>query len=67
MGCIIENPAIYPNMTAYDNLKTNAKLIGEKNEDKLVKLLDKVGLIKEKNKKVETFSVGMKQRLAIAR
>lgn len=65
IGAIIEHPNFYPNMTAYQNLKLVCKIknISYKNiEDKL----DVVGLNDRKTSKFKTFSLGMKQRMAIA-
>lgn len=66
LGCIIENPAIYPNMTAYDNIKVYNKLLGIKDNKNIIELLNKVGLDPFLKKKSKKFSLGMKQRLAIA-
>ena len=54
------------NMNAYDNIKEVYKIKGITSYEEIDSLLDKVGLLKEKNKKVRTFSLGMKQRLMIA-
>ena len=53
-------------MNAYDNIKEVYKIKGITSYEEIDSLLDKVGLLKEKNKKVRTFSLGMKQRLMIA-
>lgn len=66
LGAIIEYPYLYYNMTAYNNLKEIYKIKGITLYDDIDKLLDKVGLLEFKNKKVKTFSLGMKQRLMIA-
>ena len=66
IGCLIENPAFFPNMSAYKNLKYYAiqkGIIDEKQIDEALKL---VNLNEVKNKKFKTFSLGMKQRLGIA-
>lgn len=65
VGAIIERPNFYPYMTAEENLKLVCKIKGihfEKVEEKL----DVVGLLDRKDSKFRTFSLGMKQRLAIA-
>ena len=66
IGAIIEYPYLYYNMNAYDNIKEVYKIKGITSYEEIDSLLDKVGLLKEKNKKVRTFSLGMKQRLMIA-
>lgn len=66
MGAIIENPAIYGEMNAKDNLIEQYKLAGLPSLDGVDKLLKLVGLTNTGNKKVKNFSLGMKQRLGIA-
>ncbi len=65
VGAIIERPNFYPYMTAAQNLKLVCK-IKEVSEDKIDEKLEVVGLLERKNSKFKTFSLGMKQRLAIA-
>lgn len=65
-GCTIENPAIYPNMTAEENLETYRILMGIPDKSIIPNLLKLVGLRDLKNKKTKDFSLGMKQRLMIA-
>ena len=67
VGAIIENPSIYPQMNAYDNMKAQYMLVGRKDYDTIPQALIEVGLedvIKSK-KKAKNFSLGMKQRLGI--
>lgn len=66
MGAIIETPAIYSEMSARDNLIGQYKLVGMPIDDGIEELLTLVGLEKAGKKKVKNFSLGMKQRLAIA-
>lgn len=63
---IIEQPAFYPYMDAGDNLKALALSTGSYNLDLIIDALKQVGLNDVKGKKVEKFSLGMKQRLSIA-
>ncbi|MGB5383496.1 MAG: ATP-binding cassette domain-containing protein [Lutimonas sp.] len=65
VGAIIERPNFYPYMTAADNLELVCKIknISYENIDKR---LEQVNLLERKNSKFSTFSLGMKQRLAIA-
>ncbi|MGB5667140.1 MAG: ABC transporter ATP-binding protein [Maribacter sp.] len=65
VGAIIERPNFYPYMTAIQNLKLVCK-IKEVPVDKIEEKLELVGLIERKNSKFRTYSLGMKQRLAIA-
>ncbi|MFH6601971.1 ABC transporter ATP-binding protein [Maribacter algicola] len=65
VGAIIERPNFYPYMTAVQNLKLVCK-IKEVSEDKIEEKLQLVGLLDRKNSKFRTYSLGMKQRLAIA-
>ena len=65
VGAIIERPNFYPYMTAVQNLKLVCK-IKEVSESKIVEKLELVGLLDRKDSKFKTYSLGMKQRLAIA-
>ncbi|RZJ51987.1 MAG: ATP-binding cassette domain-containing protein [Flavobacterium sp.] len=65
VGAIIERPNFYPYMTAEENLKLVCK-IKSIPYYKINEKLDLVGLTERKNSKFSTFSLGMKQRLAIA-
>lgn len=70
MGALIENPALYPNMTAQENLIVQAKYlnipINEGCRQRIEELLDIVGLKNVNGKKATEFSLGMKQRLGLA-
>jgi len=65
VGAIIERPNFYPYMTAIQNLKLVCK-IKDVSENKIEEKLELVGLLERKNSKFRTYSLGMKQRLAIA-
>ncbi len=65
VGAIIERPNFYPYMTAIQNLKL-VSIIKEVSTDKIEEKLELVGLLDRKNSKFKTYSLGMKQRLAIA-
>ncbi len=65
VGAIIERPNFYPYMTATQNLKLVCKIKGV-DYDKVDEKLEVVGLLERKNSKFSTYSLGMKQRLAIA-
>jgi ABC-2 type transport system ATP-binding protein len=65
VGAIIERPNFYPYMTAKQNLELVCK-IKNINYSKVHEKLTLVGLVDRENSKFNTFSLGMKQRLAIA-
>ena len=65
MGCMIESPALYPDMTARENLLYYNKLLGISDNSNIDEILDLVGLKDVGKKKTRSFSLGMKQRLGI--
>lgn len=65
VGAIIERPNFYPYMSAYQNLKLVCKIKGV-DYSKIDEKLEIVGLTERKDSKFSTYSLGMKQRLAIA-
>ena len=65
VGAIIERPNFYPYMTATQNLSLICKIKGI-STDKIDEKLKVVNLYERRNSKFKTFSLGMKQRLAIA-
>lgn len=65
IGAIIENPAIYPNLTAYENLKVLTTLL-KIDRARINEVLKIVSLENTGNKLAKEFSLGMKQRLGIA-
>lgn len=65
VGAIIERPNFYPYMTAQENLELVCK-IKDIPYAKVYEKLEVVGLLDRKDSKFRTFSLGMKQRLAIA-
>ena len=65
VGAIIERPNFYPYMSAKENLELVCKIKGTP-YTKVDEKLELVGLLDRKNDKFKTFSLGMKQRLAIA-
>lgn len=64
IGALIENPAIYPNLTAMENLKLACTLYGLP-KMRAEEVLNIVDLEKSGKKKVKNFSMGMKQRLGL--
>lgn len=65
IGATLENPYFYPYLSALNNLKINAT-IKEKPYKGLKDILKMVGLYERRRDKFKTYSMGMKQRLAIA-
>ncbi|NRD19634.1 ATP-binding cassette domain-containing protein [Winogradskyella eckloniae] len=65
VGAIIERPNFYPYMSAEQNLKLVCRIKGV-DYNKIDEKLDVVGLLDRKTHKFKTYSLGMKQRLAIA-
>lgn len=65
IGAILEAPAFYPYLSGNDNLKITAR-IKEVPYSQIAKVLKEVGLYERRNDKFQTYSLGMKQRLAIA-
>ena len=66
MGAVVETPSIYLDMSAEDNLKQQALVLGLPNYDSIPEILKLVGLENTGEKKARNFSLGMKQRLGIA-
>ena len=65
IGSLIDYPAFYDHLSGYDNLKIVC-IIKQLNASKIDEVLDTVGLTEAKNIKMKKYSLGMKQRLAIA-
>lgn len=66
VGCLIEGPGLYGNMTAQDNMKMKCLLLGVQKKGYIEELLEVVGLKDVGKKHVKRYSLGMKQRLGIA-
>lgn len=66
IGSMIEHPALYGDLTAVQNLEIQRRNIGATNKDLIRNSLETVGLERTDNKKVKSFSLGMKQRLGLA-
>ena len=64
IGALIETPAIYMNLTAFDNLKTRA-LLYDISDERINEVLNLIGLSNTGKKKAGSFSLGMKQRLGL--
>lgn len=66
VGCLIENPAFFGSLTAWQNLKYYALQKGITDDRQIDEALALVNLTDVRNKKFRKFSLGMKQRLGIA-
>jgi ABC-2 type transport system ATP-binding protein len=65
IGALIETPNFYPYLSAYKNLEIVARIKGCE-RSRIDRVLEEVQLLDRKNDEFKTFSLGMKQRLAIA-
>ena len=65
IGSLIESPPLYENLSAFENLKVRAALMGI-GKNRCYEVLQKMDLADAENKKTSEFSLGMKQRLGIA-
>jgi len=67
VGYTAEFSGFYPNLTGAENLKINSRLLGIQKKDSIEEVLNIVGMWDERNKLIKKYSLGMKQRLGIAR
>ena len=67
MGSIIESPTFYEHMSGKDNLQLHCEYMGYYNKGSVDKALELLDLTKAADKPVKRYSLGMKQRLGIAR
>lgn len=65
IGALIENPPIYSNLSAYENMEVRTLMLGL-GKERINETLERVGLQNVGKKKAGQFSLGMKQRLGIA-
>ena len=65
VGCIIESPTLYPNLTAMENLNIIRRLKNIEEDESLSDILSMLQ-INDTSKKVKNYSVGMKQKVGIA-
>lgn len=66
VGAILETPNFYPYMSGWDNLRVAANIKGVRSRAKLEEKLELVELLHRRKDKFQGYSLGMKQRLAIA-
>lgn len=67
MGSIIEFPTFYDHMTGYENLKLHCEYMGYYNHGSIENALDMLGLTDAASRPAKSYSLGMKERLGIAR
>jgi len=65
VGCIVENPDMYNDLTGMQNLKYYADLYGDITKERINEVAELVGLKDRINDKVKKYSLGMKQRLGL--
>jgi ABC-2 type transport system ATP-binding protein len=66
LGCIVENPELYPYLSGYNNLLHFARMLDGVTEERIREVTELVGLAERIQDKVKTYSLGMRQRLGIA-
>lgn len=62
---LIENPTFFPDLTGFENLKLLSSIQNKIGDEEIIKTLDQVNLLSEKDKKYSEYSLGMKQKLGI--
>lgn len=65
VGAIVENPDLYMYLSGYDNLQITANYYKDISKERINEVIKIIGLEEKINDKVSTYSLGMKQRLAI--
>jgi ABC-2 type transport system ATP-binding protein len=66
IGALVESPAFYPYLSGRDNLRVFAHTGGYPDPKRIDEVLDIAGLADRQRDRVRTYSLGMKQRLAVA-
>ena len=67
VGGIVEEPRFYPYLTGRGNLEVWAGFLGGEARTRVLPALERVGLAADGNRKVKQYSMGMRQRLGVAR
>jgi ABC-2 type transport system ATP-binding protein len=67
VGAIVEEPSFYPYLTGHENLEIAAAIRGAGARERIDEVVHRVGLDKRSHDRVGTFSLGMRQRLGVAR
>ncbi|MED4053095.1 ABC transporter ATP-binding protein [Niallia taxi] len=65
LGCIVENPELYPYLTGWENLQFFARMLKGVDDKRIQEIVELVGLKERIHDKVKTYSLGMRQRLGI--
>lgn len=66
VGCIVENPELYPYLTGWENLEHFARMLPDVDEKRIQEVVEIVSMDQRIHDKVSTYSLGMRQRLGIA-
>jgi ABC-2 type transport system ATP-binding protein len=66
IGSLLETPNFYHYLSGVDNLRVTQSISGRGNEEEIIHVLRKVKLFERRKSRFKTYSLGMKQRLAIA-
>lgn len=66
IGCIVENPELYPYLSGYENLQYFIRMVPDIPKDRWKEVVELVGLQNRIHDRVHTYSLGMRQRLGIA-
>jgi ABC-2 type transport system ATP-binding protein len=66
VGCIVENPELYPYLTGWENLEHFARMLPDVDDKRIQEVVAIVGMNQRIHDKVRTYSLGMRQRLGIA-
>jgi ABC-2 type transport system ATP-binding protein len=66
IGCIVENPELYPYLSGWENLEHFARMAPDIPKERISEVVELVGLQNRIHDRVNTYSLGMRQRLGIA-
>lgn len=66
IGCIVENPELYPYLSGWENLEHFARMVPNIPKERISEVVELVGLQNRIHDRVRTYSLGMRQRLGIA-
>jgi ABC-2 type transport system ATP-binding protein len=66
IGCIVEHPELYPYLSGFENLEHFARMVPSIPKKRIMEVVELVGLQNRIHDRVNTYSLGMRQRLGIA-